>query len=440
MRKHKFRNLAVAGAVAVGVVAAIAQTAPAARADSPAGTYTLVATGSDTIQDVYNQFASDINGASPHTLNSYNALDPTTGAAGGTLSYTDGTSGTACSYPRPNGSTQGLDALEASIGGPVGGGGVTPAPAVGCVDLARSSAGPNAAGSGPAGGSYTGTNPMQFVPFALDAVTGVVGPTAGTSGVGVQFTAQSHDAAGDTHAATTVATTLPAAVNSFSVQNLKDLFGSGIATTVTVSGVSTVFWPANGSVAQPTGSTKIDLYIPQLGSGTEKFWATTTGFAAATPPAWDHTTIINGALTPANDGGITFTNEEHDGTNVATDPIGYAPFSIAQWIAQSNNISGNTDRRHSAVLQDINGVAPTVTQLGKTLLNSAFPVTRLVYSVVQKSRFDNVNDPLHALLFGTTSKVCSSTAITTFGFATLKGASTLNATCGEEVAALTAAP
>jgi len=434
-RKHKFRSLAIAGVVAVGVVAAIAQTAPAARADSGTTTPLLAAVGSDTIQDVYNQVSTDLGGS---TLNSFNATNPTTGAGGDTLTYTNEESGASCSFTRPNGSTQGLDALEASIGGAVGGGGVATEPGLGCVDVARSSAGPNATGSGPAGGSYTGTNAIQFVPFALDAVTGAIGPATG----GTAFTAQSHDTNGDTLPATTVATTLPSAVNSFSLQNLKDLFGSGISTNVTVGGVTTTFWPLGGSVAQPTGSQQIDLYIPQLGSGTEKFWASTLGFTAATPPAWDHTTIVNGALAPNasdNPNHIVFSDEEHDGTNVATDPLGYAPFSIAQWIAQSN---GHNDRRHGAVLEDVNGVAPTTTANNTTVLNTSFPITRLVYSVVSLSRLTNTGDPLNALLDGSSSFLCQDTStILNYGFALLNGsAATLNATCGEITPALEAAP
>ena len=325
------------------------------------------------------------------------------------------------------------------MGGAVGGGGVANPPQLKCVDIARSSAGPNAKDSGPAGGSYTGTNAMQFVPFALDAVTGAVGPAAGSTGsqgVGVTFTAQSHDAAGDTHSATTVATTLPAAVNTFTLQNLKDLFGSGIATT---TGDGTVFWPADGSVAQPAGSVKIDLYIPQLGSGTEKFWASTTGFSAATPPAWDHHTIINGALAPNgadNPSHFIFSNEEHDGTAVATDPIGYAPFSIAQWIAQSN---GHNDRRHSAVLEQVNGVSPTTTSGVTTLLNASFPITLYVYSVVPLNRLQTAGDPLHGLLDGSTSALCNAgNTIHNYGFATLAPGGTLATgatvahTCGED--------
>jgi hypothetical protein len=423
LRKHRFRSLAVAGVVAVGVVAAIAQTAPAAHADPPPGTTgTLVAVGDETTQDVYNQFATDLGG---NALVSYDAFNPGNGAVNGPITYGN------CSYDRPDGSTQGLDALEASIGGAVGGGGAPVLPQLGCVDIARSSVGPNAPGSGPAGGNYTGSNPIQFVPFALDAVTGAIGPATG----GTPFTAKAYDANGRTLPATTVATQLPSAVNSFSLQKLRDLYGNGIATNVTVNGVTTTFWPLNGSVAQPAGSRRIDLYFPF----TEKFWATTLGFNAATPPAWDHTTIVNGLLAPQNDGGIIVNVGEDDGAAVATDPIGYVPFSAAQWISQNNHPA--IDRRHGAVLRDINGVAPTVVQNGTTVLNTSFPITRLVYSVVSLARLTNTGDPLHALLDGSSSFLCQDTStIFNYGFATLKGASTLNATCGEITAPLEAAP
>ena len=439
MRKHKLRSLAVAGVVAVGVVAAIAQTAPAARADSGSTTPQLAAVGSDTIQDVYNQFSADLP---PNTLNSFNAVNPTTGASHDHLIYTNENSGASCNYSRPNGSSEGLNALEASLGQPQG----TPAlpiePQLGCVDVARSSAGPGATGSGPGSGGFSGPNALQFVPFALDGVTGAVGPAAGTTGgqgVGVSFTAQSHDANGDSVTTKTVATQLPAAVNSFSLQNLKDLFGSGNATNVTVNGVTTTFWPANGNGTQPANSTKIDLYIPQLGSGTEKFWASTLGFTAGNPPAWDHTTIINGALSvngADNPNHFIFSDEEHDGTNVATDPLGYAPFSIGQWLAQGKGLD---DRRHSAVLEKVNGVAPVNTSGN---LNTAFPITRLVYSVVSRARLLNTGDPLNALLDGPNSFVCQDTStILNYGFGLLDGSpSSLNATCGEITPALEAQP
>jgi hypothetical protein len=175
---------------------------------------------------------------------------------------------------------------------------------------------------------------------------------------------------------------------------------------------------------QPAGTTRIDLYIPQLGSGTEKFWAQETGgWTATTPAACVNDTIINGALAADN-----VSIEEHDGTDVATDPNGYTPFSIAQWIAQNN---GHNDRRHGATLQAINGVAP----LSGTRLNTSFPFTRDVYSVVSLARLQNTSDPIHTLLDGTNSTVCKDGAqIASYGFAQL------GAACGEIIPSLTAQP
>jgi hypothetical protein len=397
--------------MAVGVSGLVITQSTPAFADP---TEQLVAVGSDTIQDVYNQFSLDLGG---NALGSYNATNPVTGAAAENITPVDGSAGKNCSFARPNGSGPGLGALENAIGGATSGG-TAPLPAAGCVDIARSSAGPNT--SGPATGNYTGSNAIQFVPFALDAVTGAIGPATG----GVAFNAPTGDAAGDTIATTTVATQLPAAVNTFTLADLTNLYKN--CTTVTEGGIT--FWPFQPGT-QPANTTRIDLYIPQLGSGTEKFWASTLGFTAASPPNCVNNTIVNGALAPANDGNVTVSVEEHDGTDVATDPIGYTPFSIAQWIAQNN---GHNDRRHGAVLQDINNIAPT-NAAGH--LNTSFPVTRDVYSVVSLARLQNASDPLHNLLDGTGSTVCQDSGqIISYGFATL------GAACGEILPALTASP
>jgi hypothetical protein len=436
LRRNKLRGLIVAGVMVAGVGSLVLQTTPA-LADPE---FTVVAVGSDTIQDVYNQFAADLGGT---TLASYNAVNPVSGAGGDTVTTINATSNVTCNFPRPNGSGPGTDDLENSIGGAVGSGGTSPLAGTGCVDIARSSGGPAAAGSGPAGGSYTGTNAMQFVPFAEDAVDGAYGPAVN----GPSFVAQSHDAAGDTLTVNTVATALPVAlVNQFTIQNLTDLFGSCKETTVGTQ----VFWPLGdnntGQTTPPAGSQTIDLYIPQIGSGTEKFWASTTGFTAATPPPCDHTTIVAGNLSPTaadNPTGIIFTDEEHDGTNVATDPLGYAPFSIAQWISQSN---GHSDRRHGAQLADIvNGASvqelPTKLVGSITEINPAFPVTRLVYSVVSLARLTNPNDVLDGLLNGSSSFVCQDTGqILSFGFLPMNNTNTPGNSCGEITAALEAAP
>jgi hypothetical protein len=411
--KHKLRGLIAVGVVTAAVSGVVVSQSAPAYADP---TEKLVAVGSDTIQDVYNQFALDEGG---NFLGSYNATNPVTGAQNEIITPADGTAGTNCSFARPNGSGPGLGALENAISGPTKGG-TAPLPAAGCVDIGRSSAGPNTDGS-PATGNYTGANAIQFVPFALDAVTGAVGPATG----GVSFNAPTGDAAGDTIPATTVATQLPAAVGSFTQADLITLYKN--CGTVSEGGVT--FWPFQSGVSQPSGTQRIDLYIPQLGSGTEKFWASSTGgWTATTPAACVSPTIVNGALAPANDGNVTVSIEEHDGTDVATDPLGYTPFSIAQWIAQSN---GHNDRRHGATLQDINGIAP----LNGTRLNTSFPFTRDVYSVVSLARLQNTSDPLHALLDGTSSFVCKDGAqIASYGFAQL------GAACGEILPALTASP
>jgi hypothetical protein len=439
LRKYRVRGLVVAGVLVAGVGSLVLQTTPA-LADPE---FTFVAVGSDTIQDVYNQFASDLGGT---TLASYNATNPVTAQTGDTITAINANSNESCSFPRPNGSTPGTDDLEASIGGTVGAGATSPLPATGCIDIARSSAPPNAPGTAPADGSYTGANAIQFVPFAEDAITGAYGPAAG----GTTFTAQSNDAAGDTLSVMTQTTALPAAgVNDLSVANLSTLYSSCQEVT-TANGQE--FWPLGdttaGQTTKPANAVQIDLYIPQEGSGTEKFWATTLGFTYNNPPACVFTTIQAGPLSvnaTDNPNHIVFTDEEHDGTNVATDPNGYAPFSIAQWISQSN---GHNDRRHGAQLTSIlNAATPAVQEAptklvnGITEINPSFPITRFVFSVVSLARLTNPNDPLDGLLNGSSSFLCQDTGqILSYGFLPMNNTNTPGNTCGEITAAYEAAP
>jgi hypothetical protein len=117
---------------------------------------------------------------------------------------------------------------------------------------------------------------------------------------------------------------------------------------------------------------------------------------------------------------------------MATDPNGFGPFSVAQWIAQTN---GHDDRRHAAVVQPLEActtpltaastcsgspVAPYTTS-GTTLsLNGSFPITRPVYSVVSYARVTNTADPLYSFLNGNSIQdtLCNDiTAISSYGFA-----------------------
>src|SRR6266568_1344520 len=93
----------VAIAVAGLGAAAIGLAAPAAA--DPSTTYVTV--GSDTVQDVMNQFTSD---EFPGLIGSWDAVNPVTGAA-----HEDITPKPGCSMTRPNGSGEGLNALRKSI-------------------------------------------------------------------------------------------------------------------------------------------------------------------------------------------------------------------------------------------------------------------------------------------------------------------------------------
>jgi hypothetical protein len=383
----------------------VAMTAGPALADP---TCQEIAVGSDTIQDVMNQFSVDLAG---NLLCSYNAIDPVSGAAGNDISYIRGFNATqpatTCTYTRPNGSTQGQVAIRESINPATT---ATPPLATvapqGCVDISRSSSSPSGSGEQNTGGA------LIFVPFALDAVTGAIGPATGGVVQGINGPV------------TTVATALPAAVNTFTEANLVSLYTD--CDTITVGGVT--FNPNTAT----TGQTQIDLYVPQAGSGTRNFWASTLGFNNTTLPTCVHANIIAGA-----DTGTAV--EEHNGTAVATDPNGYMPFSIAQWVSQSKHTTGDAidlDRRYGAVLQDINSISPTNGTVPNETMNSNFPINREVYNVVEGCRITSsaplpftgatcsIDNNLVSMLVGPNSSLCQDLlTIVNYGFAPLPVAS-----------------
>jgi hypothetical protein len=150
-----------------------------------------------------------------------------------------------------------------------------------------------------------------------------------------------------------------------------------------------------------------------------------------------HNTIDPASSLPAvNAGAAGLSVEEHNGTPFVADPNGFGPFSIAQWIAQSN---GHNDRRHGAVVQSLKpctGVTfgtpatgtcsstPTLTGANTTgtggTLNTSFPITREVYSVVSFARVSNPSDPLYGFLNANSIQdtLCNDVGtITGFGFA-----------------------
>src|SRR5215472_10182669 len=273
LRKPRVRIMLAAGMAVLGFSGlALAQATPA-LADP---TVTLVATGSDTIQDVYNQFGTDAAG---NLLGSYDAVNPVTAAAHEIITPVDGSAGVKCSFARPNGSGEGVADLRLALNPASSNGGAAPAPVAGagCVDIGRSSSGP--------GSLQSNTGPVVYVPFALDAVAGATGPAGcpGTACASYQYTYTN----GSTQTVTaTPAVSVLANAGMFTTHDLQTLYKN--CTPVTAGGVT----------YDPTGATgtKIDLYVPQPGSGTRNFWATTLGFSNTSLPACVHDTIVGGAL------------------------------------------------------------------------------------------------------------------------------------------------
>jgi hypothetical protein len=446
-RSRMLLGLATVGATVLGFAGAgLAVGAGPALAD-PANNY--VAVGSNTTQDVMNAYADVVGDG---VLGSFDAVTPISGStytANGVTGVnveiapgkTTSTSGTQnfCDFTRPDGSSAGIAALEYSINAAFNPSGLPPAPdpQPGCVDIARSSSGPTTV----AGGD------LVYMPFAFDAVTTVTGPT--TSGVTETFTQGT-----TTYTNYAVPETNITFGSDLTEQNLIDLFTSCIATTVDAPGTTTpvaTYWPLGdttaGQTTLPAGDTQVDLYIPQPGSGTLSFWASTLGFNKSSPPPCDHQSIQGSSS--GGDGSATFAGdlvEENDGLPYLADPNGLGPFSIAQWLSQE--VHGHNNRTLGTALNSLvvsgTAVAPTTGTGSSMLLNTAFPIWRYVYNVVQTGRVisgytdsdsqaDGTFDPgLAALFAGSASKLCENKlVIGNYGFAPMTASIGSGLLCGD---------
>jgi hypothetical protein len=298
----------------------------------------------------------------------------------------------------------------------------------GCVDIARSTA-------APAGGG--GNGPLIYIPYALDGVTASIGSTA-----------NSIVPAGGTTAVPTPATRLGALTAvGFDLAGLRTMYSTGAGAFPHGVTSGTCYVPYDyvtglAGTAPPNcnNPVTVDLYVPPLGSGTRSFWLQQMYTPAPAPAAADWWTdhIVTAGQQPGTTVPAAFQNQpvaEHDGTAVSADPIGIAPFSIPQFIAQKR---GHTNPHFfSAVLTPINAVAPT-TGAGAGTLNTAFPIVREVYNVVQIGRvIPNITPIQHAaapaapagadfdsnlagLLVGANSQVCQDAAVIAgFGFGLL---------------------
>jgi phosphate transport system substrate-binding protein len=446
-RKRATQAVLASGAALVGFAGLAFAQVPPALADP---TVALVAVGSDTIQDVYNQFAIDLSG---NELGSYNAVNPVSQVANENITPVEtqvapslNNPYNGCSFTRPNGSGAGVKALRESVnpGSTIAAIHGTPAaPQPGCVDIARSS-------SGVSNGDPT-AGAIVWIPFAEDAVGGATGPAAGSGFSTTPYTYNYANGAATGSVTITPTATAITTADSFTKVDLINLYKNG--DIVTEGGVT--YWPLGSPQAKPAGAQQIDLYVPQLGSGTRNFWASTLGFDPTNLPAWVHDTLTGASSAASASPAVPV--EEHNGTPMASDPDAFGPFSIAQWVAQRN---GHADRRHTAVVHNLancTGITETTTG-GITTdtgtctaavspfttggaatgnLNSAFPVNRYVYSVTSWTRVNNTADPLYNLLNNGSvlNFMCGEVgAILSYGFATIPNA-TLTNSCGTVSAA-----
>lgn len=298
-------------------------------------------------------------------------LDPNpTGSSDGYLIASYDATGTSAiatrdsgcqSVVRPDGSGAGVKALRDDI-----------AAGTHCLDFARSSSAPNANGQ------------FDFIPFGVDAVTLAV-KSGSTIGGNVTLADLKH------------------------AYNCQDSTGAALP--------AGTFPKLNGVTVHPL--------VPQSGSGTRKFWASTLGFNATTLPSCVSDVAKNGASVQEHNGNALQRTAAADG---AEDVM---PFSIAQYIAQGRGISGVTDRRNGAVLETIGGVSPTNASGN---LNTAFPINREVYNVIPHTRV--TESLIKDTFIGANSEVCtalfsgSTSVINEYGFGT-------DTNCGAQLTALT---
>ena len=257
---------------------------------------------------------------------------------------------------RPNGSSEGRDALRRSLGTnvPTPWGGANSVPVGSDVfDFARSSSGP--------GSNQADNGQLVYIPFALDAVTTATGPTS----------------------------TLP----GFTLAQLRTMYSTGAGVTV------------GGTAYIPDSN--ITLLIPQSGSGTRMFWAEQMGIDAVNPPAWVHDSL----------GGVSV--QEHDGTVLENNPTAMVPFSIAQWIAQTSGVAPDRLHGAELGAIDGVEPTEENPETGQQVLNPDFPVTREVYNITSFAEANGGDALIEVAFVGNGSAACNVSTIELFGFASI---------------------
>lgn len=169
---------------------------------------------------------------------------------------------------------------------------------------------------------------------------------------------------------------------------------SSISKKLTVAQLQTIYNCGGGANFKPL--------LPQFGSGTRQFFLQKLGFtdSADFTSQPTHNCIVQ----------VDATGKpllENTGS-LLTDPKQIAPYSIAQWLSQTNAIV--PDVHGKTVLGQINGVSPTV-------LNTTSEFNRSVYNVIPTAQQGNA--PYSTVFVGPNSQVCTNAAtIQRYGFGT----------------------
>jgi ABC-type phosphate transport system substrate-binding protein len=352
-------------ATAAAAIAAMAATP--ALADPPSGVTPkptdVVGVGSDTVQNVMDQFSVDYNKThSTGKLYSWDALNPTTGAMGDPIQLKSGSGN--CLTPRPDGSSAGITALENTL---------TTTGGKPCIDFARSSRGP----------ASTDPATITFINLAGDAETYWTQPGS--------------------HAPKNLTTAQLTGIYNCTITNWSQVGGS--------SAPIEAFLPQNGSGTRAFWLSAIGLTAPGSCVSTS---ATRAGAAGAN----DNTLQENQGVAPILNknkadiivGGSTgkFIAERFHSASCGTVAQCFADPTNCHPTATQNKFGCNTSG--TMVLNSINGTKPTLGTGTGTVINPAYTATftRLLYEVVNQPAGNGTIPANLKPYFGPTGFTCNS--------------------------------
>jgi ABC-type phosphate transport system substrate-binding protein len=371
----------VAGTAGVATAAPASPATPArvaAPADPPAKvvpqSYDVVGVGSNTTEYVLDQMSVNYNATIPakrHGPNdpyfySWDALPAGVAVAPTPDPYKITPKAGCAAIGRPNGSSAGLTALDQNtFDGKTG---------HYCIDFARSSSARSSKAP------KLGSGGVEYVAFAKDAVT-------------------------------------------WAARSAKD-GGTDAPKSLTLPQLKAIFSCRDTNWDQVGGKdAKIDVYLPQAGSGTLSFWLDVMG------------------LTAADDSCTSQAPEENEGTYKGFDsPNAIFIFSIGSYLAQEYRSMACTakapakgqnefgcDKAGYLSLEDIAGVSPVTTSTSAAVTNPKFPTEfyRTLYNILRYTT--ETKDHIYQRLepfFSRTGYLCTSKTaqadIAAYGFVNTK--------------------